>query len=93
MPHWDFECENEHRWDMAFASHAEMKEKSAEGFLCPTCRQPLELCPSSPATFRVYGFNALNHYGAKQMETVKQHANGIKTITREYSEPNKGFRD
>lgn len=89
MPHWDFECENGHRWDLAFASHADMKQKSKD-FVCPTCREPLELCPSSPGVFAVYGFNAMNHYGAKHTDVTTRSKEGYKVSVKEHTQPTIG---
>lgn len=56
------------------------------------CGTVMEAQPSSPASFRINGFNSLNHYGAKQMDQtfkgsdlIGARGSGIKVTTHEAS--------
>lgn len=90
MPHWDIHCPQCGRTDdLSFPSHGAMKEHVGAG--CQWCDGPLEVLPSAPGRMEIRGFNALNHYGAKNTDmTYKDPKTGYKINIKQPTEVPKG---
>jgi hypothetical protein len=58
---------------------------------CQWCDGPLEVGVTAPAAFAVKGFNAINHYGARDTDRTTQYPNGVKVTTKLASESNDGL--
>lgn len=92
MPHWDFECPNGHVTDLSFPTYAAMKAAEAKGneLRCGECGHFVERMASRPSVVAVYGFNAANHYGAKNTEVTTRSREGYKVTTKEHTQPTVG---
>lgn len=89
MPHWDIHCPQCGKTDdLSFPTHAAMRAHVEAG--CQWCDGPLELMPSVPGAMEFRGFNALNHYGAKQTDITYRDKNGLKINIKEPTERPKG---